>query len=502
MVFELGASGGAVDLRLHFARPGERDGWRTNYLRRIAATDITVMSASVALAQLFTIDVSASAPLVWNPQLGLHNTLFSVGIVAAWSILLGWKGSRSRRTVGVGGEEYRRILAATLNLFGLMAIVSLTLRVELTHDYLTVALPLGLVGLAATRTMWRAHAARHRALGRYRHSVLVVGGPDAARAIAAAFSRNHLHGYHVVGVCTANGPDPAAPQTIRVGGREIPVTGDDRSVVRAARRTGADTVVVMATDRLGPHDIRCLAWDLDTFGAELIVAPGVMDISGTRMSNQVLAGMPMLHIEKPQYDRALSLSKSVFDVCFSLLALALIAPALLAVAVAVKITSKGPVFYHSERIGMDGKPFRMIKFRSMYVHADRHVGSLIAGNGGNPLFFKLKNDPRVTPVGRFLRKYSLDELPQFFNVLRRDMSVVGPRPQVRREVHSYNGITRRRLLVRPGVTGLWQVSGRSDLAPEESVELDLSYVENWSMLLDLRIIAKTVRAVAAGDGAY
>ncbi|MET7773226.1 sugar transferase [Nocardia sp. NPDC005366] len=502
MVFELAVPSGAVGSRPHVARPGERGDWRTNYLRRIVVTDVIVVAVSVLFAQLFALGTSSPRPLVWDPALDLPNTVLSVGIVVAWSILLGWKDSRSRGTVGAGGAEYRRLVSATLHLFGLIAIVSLALRVEATYDYLTVALPLGLAGLAATRMMWRGHTARSRALGRYRHSVLVVGGPDAARAIAAAFSRDHLHGYDVVGVCTATGPDPGAPATIRVGDREIPVAGDDRSVVRAARRTGADTVVVMATDRLGPHDIRRLAWDLDTVGAELIVAPGVMDISGTRMSSQLLAGMPMLHIEKPRYDRALSLSKAVFDICFASLALTLIAPALLVVAVVVKLTSKGPVFYLSERIGMDGKPFRMIKFRSMYVHADREIAALIAGNGGNPLFFKLENDPRVTPVGRFLRKYSVDELPQFFNVLRRDMSVVGPRPQVRREVRSYNGVTRRRLLVRPGVTGLWQVSGRSDLAPEESVELDLSYVENWSMLLDLRIIAKTVRAVAEGDGAY
>ncbi|WP_054813068.1 sugar transferase [Nocardia arizonensis] len=502
MVLELGAPGGAVDLRLNFAGSGERGGWRAGYVRRLILTDVTVVTAAVALAQLFTFDPAAPRTLSWDPRADAAHLLLSAGVVAAWSILLGWNDSRSARTVGAGSVEYRRLFAATLRLFGLIAIASLVLGTEIARDCLALALPLGLIGLAGTRAMWRGHAGRRRARGRYRHSVLVVGAADAARAIAAAFSRDHAHGYHVVGVCTATGLDTDAAPVISVAGREIPIVGDDRSVVRAARRTGADTVVVTATDRLGPDDIRELAWELDTIGAELIVAPGVMDVSGTRVSSQVLAGMPMLHIGRPRYDRALSLGKAVFDVCFSLLVLILIAPALLVIAAAVKLTSDGPVFYLSERIGMDGKPFRMVKFRSMYVHADRHAAALIASNGGNPLFFKLENDPRVTSLGRFLRKYSLDELPQFYNVLRRDMSVVGPRPQVRREVHSYDGITRRRLLVRPGITGLWQVSGRSDLAPEESFELDISYVENWSMLLDLRIIAKTVRAVAEGEGAY
>lgn len=502
MVLELSGTGGAVDLRLHSARPGERDRWRVAYVRRLAVTDALVVVGSVFLAQMLTVDVAAERVLSWDPRVDAAATMLSLALICAWSWALSWKATRSQRTVGSGSEEYRRLISVTLHLFGAVAIAALVLRFEPVHDYLAVAFPLGLAGLTATRRLWRGHAARHRALGRYRRSVLVVGGPDAARALATTFDRNHMYGYHVVGACTATGPNPAEGTTIPVGGREIPVVGDDRSVIRAARRTGADTVVVVATDRLGPRDIRHLAWDLDAFGAELIVAAGVMDISGTRMSSQVLAGMPMLHIERPQYDRALSLRKAVFDVCFSLLVLTLIAPVLLLIAAAVKFTSHGPVFYLSERIGMDGRPFRMIKFRSMYVHADRHVHSLISANGGNPLFFKMKNDPRVTPVGRFLRKYSLDELPQFFNVLRRDMSVVGPRPQVRREVHSYDGVMRRRLLVRPGITGLWQVSGRSDLSPEESVELDLSYVENWSMLMDLWIISRTVRAVAEGEGAY
>jgi exopolysaccharide biosynthesis polyprenyl glycosylphosphotransferase len=212
--------------------------------------------------------------------------------------------------------------------------------------------------------------------------------------------------------------------------------------------------------------------------------------------------MPMLHIAKPQYDRAKSTGKAVFDVCFAAAVLLAITPALLGIALAVKATSPGPVFYLSERIGRGGKPFRMIKFRSMFVNADSNIAALIERNGGNPVFFKMKDDPRITPIGRVIRKFSLDELPQFLNVLHGEMSVVGPRPQVQREVDSYDGNMRRRLLVKPGVTGLWQVSGRSDLSLEDSVRLDLSYVENWSMVLDLLLIAKTIGAVARGEGAY
>lgn len=495
MVLDLRGVGGVVDL--HLPNPADRDSWRAGHLRRLAGTDTLVVTLAALGAHLA--GLAAESPL---PAFDLRATALTIGVAAGWSIALGWNGSRAPHTVGAGTDEYRRLVSATLQLFGALAIAALILHIDTAQGYLLVALPTGLSGLVVTRALWRGHTARRRASGRYRRSVLVVGGPEASRAIAAALSEQDIYGYHVVGVCTPTGAALTEPATLRAGGREIPIVGDDRSVRSAVRRTGADTVVVMATDRLGPRDIRRLAWDLDAFGTELIVAPGVMDISGTRMSNQVLAGMPMLHIERPQYDRALSLGKAVFDICFSTLIVVLISPLLLAIAVAVKTTSAGPVFYLSERIGMDGKPFRMVKFRSMYVRADRQASALITAHGGNPLYFKLKNDPRVTPVGRFLRRYSLDELPQFFNVLARDMSVVGPRPQVRREVHSYDGVMRRRLLVRPGITGLWQVSGRSDLSPEESVEFDISYVENWSMLLDVRIIARTLRAVLRGDGAY
>lgn len=194
--------------------------------------------------------------------------------------------------------------------------------------------------------------------------------------------------------------------------------------------------------------------------------------------------------------------KQAFDMVFSLAALIAAAPVMLAAALAIKLTSKGPVFYPSERIGLDGKPFTMLKFRTMTDGADTQLEQLLSVNEGAGVLFKMRQDPRVTPVGRILRRFSIDELPQFINVIKGDMSVVGPRPPLRREVESYDGDVKRRLLVKPGVSGLWQVSGRSDLSWEESVRLDLSYVDNWSMAGDLMIIAKTVKAVLTSHGAY
>jgi exopolysaccharide biosynthesis polyprenyl glycosylphosphotransferase len=243
-------------------------------------------------------------------------------------------------------------------------------------------------------------------------------------------------------------------------------------------------------------------WDLEALGVDLMVAPGLVDVADQRLRSNPVAGMAVFEVAKPQYSRSNSMLKRGLDIAFATFALLAVAPLLIVAAIAIKLTSSGPIFYLSERIGLDGTPFRMIKFRSMYDGAEAKAAALIAAEGANALFFKMKNDPRITPVGQFLRKYSLDELPQFFNVLLGNMSVVGPRPQVRREVDTYDDLIRRRLTVKPGLTGLWQVSGRSDLDVKDAVRLDLSYVENWSLLGDIMIIAKTVLTVLRGEGAY
>jgi exopolysaccharide biosynthesis polyprenyl glycosylphosphotransferase len=262
-------------------------------------------------------------------------------------------------------------------------------------------------------------------------------------------------------------------------------------------------VAVARTEHFGVQGIRELMWQLETLDVDLVVSPGVMDVANARLALRPYAGFPLLHVEKPTYEETNRFQKRAFDFCFALAAVIATTPVIIACAIAIKLTSKGPVFYRAERIGLDGKPFTMLKFRTMVDGADAQLASLMALNetaGG--MLFKIREDPRITPVGRWLRKLSIDELPQFINVLKQDMSVVGPRPPLRREVDNYDVEAKRRLLVKPGVTGLWQVSGRSDLSWEDSVRLDLSYVDNWSMAGDLMIVAKTVKVVLVGDGAY
>lgn len=461
---------------------------RARLARLIAVTDLVAIVAGAGCG--FTAESGQST---WYRFLD-GQAWVPLVLVLTWSAALVSHRTRATHIIGAGKEEYRRLTVATLQVFGIGAMIAGVCRFHGVFPYLAVALPVGLGALILSRWVWRGLLDNGRGVA----SVLVVGNPASARALARAISRPGGDGYVVVGAVL---PDDAAV-ALDLGECTVPVFGGPRAIIGAARRTGADFVAVAGWDGLDPHELRRLAWDLEPLGAELIVAPGLAEVARIRLSSRTVAGVPVLHIGKPRYDLAASRLKRLFDVAFALTAVLLTAPLMAVVAVAVKATSAGPVLYRAERIGLDGKPFRMTKFRSMSTDADRHAEALIAAEGAGAGFFKLKEDPRVTGVGRVLRKYSLDELPQFIDVLRGDMSVVGPRPQVWREVSGYTTATRRRLLVKPGITGLWQVSGRSDLAPEQSYDLDLSYVENWSMLLDLRILARTFGVVTGGDGAY
>lgn len=472
--------------------------WQQRYSRRLRITDSLIVFASVTLAQYVRFGDSPDT----SGYPGQVMTLFSFLFAALWLLSLAVFNTRSIRVIGAGIEEYRRIASASFWTFGIIAVATLLARIFLARGYLAVALPVGTLGLLASRGLWRYYIAGKRARGSCQTLVLAIGDRKAVTHLAEELTRNPRDGYVVVGVGIP-GYGPSRGKKLVVHGGEVSILGDEAHALAAIGRCGADTVALTGTERFGARGIRQLLWRLDTMDVDLVVAPGVMDVAEGRLALRPLAGFPLLHVEKPQYRGATCFQKRAFDVCFALAALIATSPVLIAAAIAIKLTSKGRVFYPSERIGLDGKPFTMLKFRSMVDGADKQIDRLLALNesAGNMLF-KIRQDPRVTPVGRILRRLSIDELPQFINVLKRDMSVVGPRPPLKREVEKYDGDVRRRLLVKPGVTGLWQVSGRSDLSWDESVRLDLSYVDNWSMAGDLIIIAKTIKAVLASDGAY
>jgi exopolysaccharide biosynthesis polyprenyl glycosylphosphotransferase len=273
-------------------------------------------------------------------------------------------------------------------------------------------------------------------------------------------------------------------------------------VATQARTLGADTIIVANRPENDPDYIKRLSWELEGTAAELIISSRIADVAGPRISLRPVDGLPLIHVKIPEFEGGRHSLKRAMDIAVAVLAMIPIAFLTPVIALAIRLDSDGPVFFRQTRIGRDGREFGMLKFRTMRVGAESELAALRAQNEGSGLLFKLKRDPRITRVGAFLRKYSLDELPQFWNVLRGDMSVVGPRPPLPSEVREYDGKVIRRLFIKPGITGLWQVSGRSDLSWEESVRLDLRYVENWSVMSDLMIMWRTARVMISPSGAY
>jgi exopolysaccharide biosynthesis polyprenyl glycosylphosphotransferase len=487
----------AVAPRLLPTQVFERTRWQRRYVAKLQITDILVVCAAVALAQYARFGPTFSPRGYPEYYVPTYSVLFVIG----WLSALAFFHTRSPRLIGTGIEEYRRVVAASFWTFGAIAIVTFLLKLDIARGYLAVALPAGTLGLVLSRSVWRGYVVRKRATGEYKTAVLAIGELDGVEHLANELTRNPMYGYQIVGVGIP-GYGPPRGEHITVNGRMIPIIGGETHALEAIRTCGADTVAIAGTEHFGVRGIRRLIWDLEPMGVDLVVSMGVMDIALSRLVVRPIAGLPLLHIEKPQYLGAQRFQKRAFDFCFAVAALAGTLPVLLVTAIAIKVSSRGPVFYSAERIGIDGRPFEMVKFRTMVQDADERLANLLDTNECDGPLFKVRNDPRVTPVGRILRRFSIDELPQFINVLRGEMSVVGPRPPLRREVESYDCDVLRRLLVKPGVTGLWQVSGRSDLSWNDAVRLDLSYVDNWSMVGDILIIAKTLRAVVNRTGAY
>jgi len=473
-------------------------GWRDRYARYLAATDLFVILWAVAGAHLVRASFAQStgAASAFAPRL----LISSQAIVVLWMVVLSIVESRDAKIIGLGSDEYKRVGNATFVVFAIVAMGSYLFHLDLPRSYLLIVMPAGLLGLVIDRWVWRRWLQIQRDRAEYSATVLAVGNVATVRELISELRRAPRAGYRVVGACVSGG-DELGGATHILG---VPVVGSLGQVVDAVGRTGADTVAVTATASFGPSAVRRLSWDLEKTSAELILAPALTDIAGPRIQTQPVAGLSLIHVERPTYRGATKLFKTAFDLVGAGLLLLMLSPVFLAIALGIKVTSPGPVFFRQERVGLDGERFKMIKFRSMRVDAEAMLEQLQAEqrDAGNDVLFKIKNDPRVTSIGKFIRRFSLDEIPQLLNVLRGEMSLVGPRPPLVAEVARYEDEVHRRLLVKPGMTGLWQVSGRSDLSWDETVRLDLSYVENWSIASDLVILFKTAKAVVAPEGAY
>lgn len=427
-----------------------------------------------------------------TPIYEILTLLFPLGFVAIIAASRGYEP----RFLGSGSEEYRRVADAAFRYLAIAATAAYATSYELARGYVVLAFPLAIVLLLLGRYGARQVLHRARRQGRCSNKVLVVGRERSAAELIRQLRRESHAGFDVVGVCL-DGSDAS-----RVEG--VPVLGSaTRGVLDALRSSGADTVAIGAWSPLSQQDLRRLAWELEGSGISLVVAPSLTDVAGPRIHIRPVAGLPLLHVEQPEFTGVRRIVKGLFDRSVALLALVLLSPLLLGIALAVRVTSEGPAFFRQTRVGKAGSTFSIVKFRSMSVSAEAELAALLAQNeAADGVLFKIRKDPRVTPVGDWLRRFSLDELPQLINVVRGEMSLVGPRPPLESEVQRYEQDVHRRLLVKPGVTGLWQISGRSDLSWKEAVRLDLHYVENWSLALDLGILWKTAGAVLHRRGAY
>jgi exopolysaccharide biosynthesis polyprenyl glycosylphosphotransferase len=492
----------ASDQREAAGQPPARRTWNQRYVRRLFFTDVLALiwaGVGVHLIAIPSIPTAISSAPAHVPYVAATTAL-----LAAWFVAVTWTGSRDVKVVGHGPVEYKRIVQASFGLFGLVAISSYLLQLDLPRSYLLIMLPAGLAALLCSRYVWRCWLHRMRDKGEYMSHVLAVGDRHTVQELVRDLKRAPRAGYAVVGVCLATDTLRGETETPTGLVDGVPVLGGVDDVAGVARSCAADTVAVTSSAAFGPSRVRQLSWELEDTSAELILAPALTNIAGPRVHTQPVAGLPLIHVDRPTYRGANRILKKSFDVVGSGLLLLLFSPVLIGFAIAIKIGSKGPVFFRQDRVGINGDIFRMIKFRSMVVDAEHRLSKLrdAERDAGNVVLFKLKNDPRVTPVGKFIRRYSIDELPQLFNVLLGHMSLVGPRPPLKAEVDLYEDEARRRLLVKPGMTGLWQVSGRSDLTWDDSVRLDIYYVENWSITGDMDIICKTAKAVLSSSGAY
>jgi exopolysaccharide biosynthesis polyprenyl glycosylphosphotransferase len=469
--------------------PPRSAGWISAYIRRAVAADgICALAAGLLAYEVrFGFENGGLRPSAY--------LLVSCVLPVLWCAAIAIAGGYDSRVIGLGSDEFRRVLNGAVGLAAGLAIFSYAAMLEIARGYVVIAFVAAVVPDLFARLLLRKRLHRQRKVGACTQRVVVVGHAPAVADLVALLRRDSYHGLSVVGACLAGGT-----MLREIAG--VPVYGGPGSVTGAVRDFGADTVAVLTSPEMNAIRLRELAWQLEATGTDMCVAPALLDVAGPRTTIRPVAGLPLLHVDHPELTGAKQAVKAGFDKVVAGLGLLLLSPLFLLIAACIKVHDGGPVFFRQVRVGKDERRFRVFKFRTMVVDAERQKAQLANSNEGAGALFKMRRDPRVTRPGAWLRRWSLDELPQLINVVIGDMSLVGPRPALPAEVARYHYHMRRRLVVKPGITGLWQVSGRSDLSWADAVRLDLRYVENWSLALDLQILWKTGSAVFSGHGAY
>ena len=471
-------------------RPAVADAtaWMSRYLRMAVAADALCACVAAALALFVRFDAH-------HPRVPLEYIGLSAAMPLLWVLSVAIARGYDARFIGTGSDEFRKVLNAGVSLTAAVAIVAYLSKEDVARGYVVVALPCATALDLLVRYKLRKRLHRRRYRGACMRRVIAVGHAAAVAELILELRRETYHGLTVVGACLSE--RPVMPE---IAG--VPVCGGLGQFPGAVADLGADTVAVTACRELNGIRLRELAWELEATDTDLCVAPALMDVAGPRTTIRPVAGLPLLQVDHPELAGVRQVIKMVFDRLLSLVLVIVLAPLMGGIALAIRLSDGAPALFRQTRVGRDGRPFTLYKFRTMVPDADGLRASLATQNNGHGLLFKMREDPRITKTGRWLRRYSLDELPQLFNVLAGQMSLVGPRPALPEEAVRYSYYVRRRLAVKPGLTGLWQIKGRSDLAWDEAVRLDLRYVENWSLVLDLQILWKTGSAVLRGHGAY
>jgi exopolysaccharide biosynthesis polyprenyl glycosylphosphotransferase len=468
--------------------------WERRYVYELIVSDAAVGLLAALAATLIRFNESPAT--IRDPRYLALQVLLPMIWVVALAIHRGY----DTRLLFVGNEEYQRVLRAGLSLTAAVAVGSYALRAEIARGYVLVAIPAAVIVGVVVRYLLRQRLSRSWAAGRCLRRVLVVGHERSVVAMARQLRHERYHGMDVVAACLPAG----SPVPARIAELDLPVYGTFSEVAGAVGVARADAVVVLASPELDGPVLRRLAWQLERLDIDLIVASALLDVGGERTTLRPVDGLPMLQVEHPRLTGGRRFIKTATDRAGAAFLLALCALPLLLIAALIRFDRRapGPALFQQTRVGRDGAQFRIWKLRTMYTDAEQRLAQLRARHEQQGVLFKLPDDPRVTPIGKWLRRFSIDELPQLINVLRGEMSLVGPRPPLPDEVARYPIDMLRRLVVKPGLTGLWQVSGRSDLSWEDTMRLDLRYVENWSLTLDLVILLRTVHVVVKRSGAY
>ncbi len=456
--------------------------WKPNLRRNIATADLV----SLILTLFFILSVRF--PETWRGELTnyeIRNIVLALLVLGSWLFFLWFNGSRDTNILGFGADEYKKLINATLLSFTSVAFISYIFKLEISRLFVLSVFPFGLLVLFVARRILRRRLLRARNQGRYLSRVLLLHS-GLSDPVEQRLSLAKHAGFNIVHkIVTA--------ENFKFEVREIVIN---------ALSNNCDSIMVGQSAVISAAELRKLGWALEQTNIDLIVAPAVIEIAGPRLKVSNVEGLPLLHLEQPTFSGASRVTKRFLDLTLSIIGLILISPLLLIVAILIKSFDRGSILYTQKRIGQNNKEFDVYKFRTMNEGSHEQRAQVMSETNKDPRLAKDPQDPRITKPGLFLRRWSIDEIPQIINVLKGEMSLVGPRPPLAEEVNQYEKSETRRLLVKPGLTGLWQVSGRSELDWEDAVRLDLYYVENWSLTLDILIIIRTAAAVWRGEGAY